>query len=317
VGLIAGIALDAVVGGMYEDAARMEVRRQVNALRNRVLDGVHDTLVASILRIGRCRSAAWSSWSKESCMNALLIALSLLCAQSTVARRVAREVVDSFGREAVEAAEPRVLRLVEAYGEEAGTVLRKVGPSGVPVLERFGAPGLRILARWGDDGVRLLALEGETATAALARYGEEGVELMIRHPGIGRDLLTHWAPGAADAAEDGEHGHAGPALRSDPQLGRSAEILSVVEKYGDRACDFLWRNKGRSSWARFWATFLNDPKPYIDGVKQLVVNPASQLAHEAASQTNWTLVVIVGMLIASAGLGSAGRGPRGRRGVCP
>ncbi|HZE96054.1 MAG TPA: hypothetical protein VE981_03420 [Planctomycetota bacterium] len=237
-------------------------------------------------------------------MNALLIALSLLCAQSTVARRVAREVVDSFGREAVEAAEPRVLRLVEAYGEEAGTVLRKVGPSGVPVLERFGAPGLRILARWGDDGVRLLALEGETATAALARYGEEGVELMIRHPGIGRDLLTQLGGQVLRTPLKTESmvtlGRLSDPIRNS---GRSAEILSVVEKYGDRACDFLWRNKGTIFVGALLATFLNDPKPYIDGVKQLVVNPASQLAHEAASQTNWTLVVIVGMLIASAGLG--------------
>jgi len=37
-------------------------------------------------------------------MNVCLIVLSLLCAQSAAARRVAREVVESFGREAVEAA---------------------------------------------------------------------------------------------------------------------------------------------------------------------------------------------------------------------
>ncbi|HLY10424.1 MAG TPA: hypothetical protein VKW04_14070 [Planctomycetota bacterium] len=48
-GLIAGIALDAVIGEAYEDAARMEVRRQMNALRNQALNDVHAALVRAIL----------------------------------------------------------------------------------------------------------------------------------------------------------------------------------------------------------------------------------------------------------------------------
>lgn len=49
VGVIAGIALDSVVGDAYEDAARMEVRRHVNELRNRVIDDVHAALVRALL----------------------------------------------------------------------------------------------------------------------------------------------------------------------------------------------------------------------------------------------------------------------------
>jgi hypothetical protein len=48
-GLVAGIALDAVVGDVYEDAARSEVRRQINALRNRAIDDVHVALVRALL----------------------------------------------------------------------------------------------------------------------------------------------------------------------------------------------------------------------------------------------------------------------------
>jgi len=48
-GLIAGIVLDSVVGDVYEDAARMDVRRHVNGLRNRMIDGVHDALVTALL----------------------------------------------------------------------------------------------------------------------------------------------------------------------------------------------------------------------------------------------------------------------------
>lgn len=252
-------------------------------------------------------------------MNALLVILSLLCAQSAAARRAAREVVEAFGREAFEAAEPRVLRLIESYGDEAATVLRKVGPPGIQAMERFGAPGLKILARFGDDGVRLLAVEGDAAVAALARYGDEAVELMIRHPGVGRDLLSHFGAQALRAPLSTEsvvtlNRLAEPIRNS----GRSAEIFAVVEKFGDRACDFLWRNKGTVFLGAVLAAFLHDPKPYLDGVKQLVVQPASEAARDAASRTNWTLVAVVAVLVASAWLGLRwGWMPRRPREVSP
>src|SRR6185295_8975402 len=49
VGVVAGIALDAVVGDAYEDAARLEVRSHVNVLRNRMIDDVHEALVRALL----------------------------------------------------------------------------------------------------------------------------------------------------------------------------------------------------------------------------------------------------------------------------
>ena len=237
-------------------------------------------------------------------MNAWLIVLSLLCAQSAAAKRAAREVVEAFGREAVEAAEPRVVRLIEAYGEEVVPVLRRVGPTGVAAMERYGAPGLKILARWGDDGVRLLAVEGEAAVASLGRYGEEAVELMIRHPGVGRDLLAQFGGQILKTPLRTESmvtlGRLADPIRSS---GRAAEIFAVIEKFGDGACEFLWRNKGTIFLATVLAAFLRDPQPYIEGVKQLVVQPATDVAHEAASRTNWTLVVISAILIASVWLG--------------
>ncbi|RPH40738.1 MAG: hypothetical protein EHM91_10790, partial [Planctomycetota bacterium] len=178
-------------------------------------------------------------------MNALLIVLSLLSVQSAAARKLAREVAESFGREAVEAAEPRVLKLVESYGDEAAAVLRKAGLPGVQAIERFGAPGLKILGRWGDDGLRLLTLEGDSAVAAVARYGDDAARLMIRHPGIGRQLLQEFGEQALRARLTTES--VVTLNRLAPQIkgsGRASEILSLVEKSGDRVCDFLWRNKG-------------------------------------------------------------------------
>lgn len=252
-------------------------------------------------------------------MNTLLVVLSLACAQSAAARRVAREVVETFGREAVESAEPRVAKLIEAYGEEVVTVLRKLGPSGVGAMERFGAPGLKILARWGDDGLRLLAVEGEPAVAALARYGEEAVELMIRHPGVGRDLLAQFGAQVLRRPLTTESVVALNRLAEPIRAsGRSAEILGVVEKFGDRACDFLWRNKGTIFLASVLAAFLHDPQPYLDGAKQLIVQPATQVAQDAAARTNWTLVVSVAVLVVLGWIGIRwGWAARRARAVCP
>jgi hypothetical protein len=234
-------------------------------------------------------------------MNILLVVLSLVCAQSAAARRAAREVVEVFGREAMEAAEPRVARLIETYGDDAVKALRKVGPPGVQALERFGAPGLKILSRFGDDGVRLLAVEGDAAVAALARYGEEAVELMVRHPGVGRDLLMQFGEQALRARLSTESVVTLNRLSGEiSKSGKTSEIFGVIEKFGDRACDFLWRNKGTIFLATVLAAFLHDPQPYLDGVKQLVVQPASEVARDAAGRTNWTVVVLVslGILIA-------------------
>ena len=250
-------------------------------------------------------------------MNALLIVLSLLSVQSAAARKLAREVVETFGREAVESAEPRVLRLVEAYGDEAATALRKAGLPGVQAIERFGAPGLKILARWGDDGLRMLTLEGDSAVAAVARYGDDAARLMIRHPGIGRQLLQEFGEQAVRAKLTTES--VVTLNRLAPQIkgtGRAWEILALVEKSGDRVCDFLWRNKGIVFGAAVLATFLHDPQPYLDGVKQLVVQPATGLAQEAVSRTNWTAVVIIALLILSAWAGIRwGWGSKRPRGV--
>jgi hypothetical protein len=49
VGVAAGFALDAIIGDVCEDAARMEVRRHVMVLRNRAIDDVHESLVKALL----------------------------------------------------------------------------------------------------------------------------------------------------------------------------------------------------------------------------------------------------------------------------
>lgn len=206
--------------------------------------------------------------------------VSALCLQSAAAKAVAREVA--------EALEPRVARMVEAYGDDAARALRSGGAAVLPALEAHGAVAVRFLARFGDDGARLVAAEGDGVIALFAKHGEEAVAFMLKHPGVGRDLVE--AYGARVAKAELTTNGAVLLRRLDEPIrasGRADEVVGVVERYGDRACAFLWRNKGAVFGAALLAAFLADPEPYLTGVKELIVAPA---ARELSGRTNWTWV---------------------------
>lgn len=209
--------------------------------------------------------------------------LSALCAQSAAAKAVAREVV--------EALEPRVAKVVEAYGDDAARALRAGGAAALPALEAHGPAALRFFARFGDDGARLLAAEGDGVVKLFAQHGDEAVTFMLKHPGVGRDLVQAFGAGAARAEISTGSvvllNRLGEPIRAS---GRAAELFAVIERFGDGACNFLWRNKGVVFGAALMAAFLADPKPYIDGVKELIVEPAASAARDVAARTQWTWV---------------------------
>jgi hypothetical protein len=229
----------------------------------------------------------------------LLVASALLPQAASAARQAARELVEVVGREAFEAAEPRIVRLIESYGDDAVKAIRRAGTPAVGAVERFGASGAKLLAAWGDDGLRVLAAEGDDAVRAFVAYGDDAVRVMVKHPGVGRELVgTFGAQAAKATANVSTESAINLARMSGPirASGRSAEVLGVVERFGDRACAFLWRNKGVVFGAAVLATFLADPQPYLDGVKQLVLEPAAKAASGISARTNWTLVLAAAAL---------------------
>jgi hypothetical protein len=60
-------------------------------------------------------------------------------------------------------------------------------------------------------------------------------------------------------------------------------------------------------------SFLADPKPYLDGVKTLAVDPARELAGEVARRANGTLIGCVAVLATLAVVGPIFLGRRRRR----
>jgi hypothetical protein len=239
------------------------------------------------------------------------VALSQGAAARSAAREVLKLLESRFAREVAEEGlerlEGRIAVAIERHGDEVAAALRRVGPRvGLEAVERHGAAGARFLARHGDEGARLLATDGELAVRLAAAHGDEAVALLARHRGVAGPLIGAFGDDGMRALKAVSTDGAVVLRRLEPEIrasGRAKDILAGVERFGDRFCAFLWRNKGVVFGAAVLAAFLSDPEPYLDGVKRLVVEPAKETAAAAAKQTDWTIVVVSGMVIVAVAAG--------------
>ena len=226
-------------------------------------------------------------------MSRLALSLAILAfgageasAQSQAARKAARELVEflrtRFAREVAEEGserlESRFAKVLERFGDDAAKAARRVGPrTALDAVERHGAAGARILSRWGDQGARLLVTDGPRALKVFASLGDDGVDLMVRHHG---KITAARLPDLAAEIK---------------ASGRSRDLLAVLERYGDRACDFIWRNKGVIFGAAALTAFLANPEPFLEGAKKIAEVPIDRIA----ASTDWTTVFLVATLLAA------------------
>lgn len=232
---------------------------------------------------------------------------------TTAARETAEAVVRQFGKEAVEEGVEkfaiRLESLAAKYGDDALAAARKAGPRGVAAVEAAGkqAPLVaKILSREGD---RALSLVDDAARMELvARYGDDAAEALIRHQGVAAPLIQQFDTVGAKALSqlDAQNARRLAILADEGtlgQIGRSRELLDVVGRYGNKAMDFIWRNKGALVATTALTAFLADPEGFLNGTRQLtevigehVVAPATAAAaREIAPRVNWTLVLLGGL----------------------
>jgi hypothetical protein len=151
---------------------------------------------------------------------------------------------------------PEAARLVEAagvQGDEAARVLACYGPEVAGIVER--PPLLALVERHGDDAVRAWLTHPGLAECVVVALGKPGARALAAvGPRNARRLNM--------MVEDG-------SLR---RIGRLAEVLGVVERYGDRALDFVWRHKGALAVASVLAAFVRDPEPFLGGARELTVS---------------------------------------------
>ena len=123
-----------------------------------------------------------------------------------------------------------------------------------------------------------------------ARYGDDAAEAMLKHKGIAAPLIERYRAPAATMLRnlDPRNGRRLSMLMDEGFLtrtGKADELLAVCGQYGDRAADFIWRNKGALLVGTALAAFLQDPDPFLDGTRDLAsltVAPVAQAAKEVA-----------------------------------
>lgn len=244
-------------------------------------------------------------------------------AKSRAAKEAAEYVLQRFGRGAVREGTEVLARKIETaaarHGDDVFAAVRKVGPRALPLVEEAGAHGsqaVKVLARHGEAGAIVVARPA--AMKLIAKHGDEAASVLVKHAGgVGEPLVEQFGGAGVKAlASTGSQGGRRLAtLLADGDLakmGRTQELLEIIGKYGDRAADFVWKNKGSLAVGTTLAAFLANPEPFLNTanaatqvVAENTLKPLAQtpgvFAAEVAKGTNWTVVLLavggVGLLL--------------------
>lgn len=240
---------------------------------------------------------------------------------------------DQFGDDGIEALRkvgPGAMKIAGESGAQSATAVRAIsrfGDDGVQWIAKRPA-GLELAAKYGDDAAEALVKHKEIAEPIIREGGEAAVQVLKTANVQEARLLAQVAEGASTKAlmknpkAVAEVVRAGgePAVRALGKVGvqdarlmsqiaedastkalmQNPKVLDVIAKYGDNAVNYIWRNKGKLAVAAGLTAFLANPQPFIEGARDLsiaAVNPLSEGAREAARSVNWTLIVLVTVLI--------------------
>lgn len=247
----------------------------------------------------------------------------------TVAREIAEMIGRKFTKEAADESVDVLTRKIETaiakYGDDSADAVRNVGPRALGLIEEAGPDGAataRLLARFGDDAVWVV--ENTSRRALASRLGDDAAQAMIKHGAIAEPFLEKIGQPAAAAFKSvsTQNGRRIAILAEENKglvVGEGARFFSIIEKFGDRGMEFVWKNKGALAVGAALSAFLANPEPFIDGSQNLAevvsATVAEPIAKEIGSNTNWTstLAVLIVALVAYMGFRYWISGPRHAR----
>jgi hypothetical protein len=199
--------------------------------------------------------------------------------RAKAAREAAEALFEQFGTKVgknVPELTARIERVAARHGDEVVfAAIRKGGPSALGLVEAAGADGVkaaRVLSQFGEQGATRV-LSRPTAMKQFLQLGDEAATVLVRHHGVAEPMLERGGAQAVKAlgAIDARNGRR-LVMLMDGELanaGRHPELLGVVAKHGDPAVNWLWKNKGILAGGAALAVFLADPKPFLDGTRDI------------------------------------------------
>ena len=238
--------------------------------------------------------------------------------QAGIASKALREAVEfagrKFGKEVAEEGAERltakIVQLGARWGDDVvAAAVKKVGPRAGRIASEAGEHGgvaLRLLAQHGDDALPIVSRVA--SLNAVARYGDDVAGTLIKHGAVGEEILERLGMQGAEALGKvgQQNGRRLAMMAADGQL--KPELLSVISRYGDEACDFVWRNKGALAVGATLTAFITSPAEFLDGTKALTAAVADAtirpIVTEGAKRTNWTALAITTVIVAGALVGA-------------
>ena len=239
---------------------------------------------------------------------AMLLGQSNLWAQGsvTVAKELAEQLIRRFSKEVadegVEKLTIRVQAVLVRSGDDALRAIEKGGPRALRILEGSGADAAisaRLISKYGDEAVG--ALENPVRLGMVRQFGQEAGDVLIKHGVVAEKLIASaGSPAVGAMRELTEQSARRLAMLADEAptaiLAKNSDLLGVVGRYGDRAMDFIWRNKLALSGGTALAVFIANPEPFLDGTRQLVENTVETvatnigkpIAEQLGDATDWT-----------------------------
>ncbi len=248
------------------------------------------------------------------CTIAAFPSISLAQGKAALAREAAEYVMRQFGKEAADVGVDTLARKIELlaveHGDDAFLAVRQIGPRALRIVEEAGEHGLesvKLMAKFGDDSLWVVA--SKNRLSIFSKFGDNAAESMIKHGEIAEPLLSKFGKPVAGAlkAVDSQNARrlAMMAEKGElAQIGRTPELLEIVEKYGNRAMNFIWQNKGALTVSAALTAFLVNPEPFLDGVTDITkiaaenaVKPVADASGEVARNTNWTIVLVCSVVV--------------------
>jgi hypothetical protein len=228
--------------------------------------------------------------------------------KAALAREMAEYVMKKFGKEvadeSVETLTRKIQTVILKYGDDGVAAVKKIGPRSFRLIEEAGENGLKsvkLMAKYGDEAIWVVGKKNRLAI--FVKYGDNAADAMIKHGEIAEPLIGKFGDSAALALKkvSPQNARRISMLEDAGELaaiGRTPELLRVVGKYGDKAMDFIWKNKGALTVAAALTAFLANPEPFINGSLNLAKVVSDSVVEPIAQGTNWTLIILI--LIAGA-----------------
>lgn len=248
-----------------------------------------------------------------SCVCVVLL-LAVSPAEAGIISKGIREAVEfasrKFGKEVAEEGTERLagkmMQLAARHGDDVvAAALKKVGPRAGKIAAEAGEHGgvaLRLLAKNGDAALPLVTRAA--SLKAVARYGDNAAAALLKHGHIGETLVERLGKEGVEALAKVTPRNGRRLAMMAADGGLKPELMSVVTRYGDEACDFIWRNKGALAVGTTLTVFLASPEQFMRGTQQLAetagdvaVKPLLELPKTIFSHINWTLLAILAAIV--------------------